>query len=118
MRPMPAKSDKPICPGPVSRREWLRIGGLSLGALAAGLPPSLAQLLVSEQESTGDRHFISIRERLLSVSPTAAPSVVKTATCSSDSPSIPKANPQIEKTSINKPEAQKARSSLLKRRRG
>ena len=30
------------CPGPLTRRSWLQIGGLSLGALAGGLDPRLA----------------------------------------------------------------------------
>lgn len=46
------------CPGPMDRRTWLRIGGLSLGALAAGSPPSLAQLLLAESQSAvPDRDF-------------------------------------------------------------
>ncbi|MFP6574861.1 MAG: DUF1501 domain-containing protein, partial [Pirellulaceae bacterium] len=32
------------CPGPMGRRDWLRLGGLSLGALCGGLSPS--QLLL------------------------------------------------------------------------
>ncbi|MFP6751600.1 MAG: DUF1501 domain-containing protein, partial [Pirellulaceae bacterium] len=32
------------CPGPMARREWLRLGGLGLGALCSGLSPS--QLLL------------------------------------------------------------------------
>jgi hypothetical protein len=37
------------CPGPVDRRTWLTLGGLSFGALASGLSPSLATLLAAEQ---------------------------------------------------------------------
>jgi hypothetical protein len=39
------------CPGPVTRREWLRVGSLSLGALAAGMPPSLTRLLAADAAS-------------------------------------------------------------------
>ena len=37
------------CAGPLDRRQWLRIGGLSLGALSTGLSPNLAHLLAAEQ---------------------------------------------------------------------
>jgi hypothetical protein len=36
------------CPGPIDRRTWLQVGGLSLGALASGTMPSLAQLLAAD----------------------------------------------------------------------
>ncbi len=36
------------CPGPIDRRSWLKIGGLSLGALAAGVAPTTARLLAAE----------------------------------------------------------------------
>ncbi|MFQ5732437.1 MAG: DUF1501 domain-containing protein [Planctomycetaceae bacterium] len=36
------------CPGPLNRRSWLQLGGLSLGALAAGVPPGLSQVLANE----------------------------------------------------------------------
>lgn len=36
------------CPGPMDRRAWLKVGGLSLGALATGLNPSLAGLFAAE----------------------------------------------------------------------
>ena len=36
------------CPGPLDRRAWLKLGGLSLGALASGLNPNLARLLAAE----------------------------------------------------------------------
>src|SRR5437660_11411126 len=42
------------CAGPIDRRTWLKVGGLSLGALAAGLSPSLARLLAAEG---ADRDF-------------------------------------------------------------
>ena len=54
---MPEKTDNRICPGPVSRREWLRIGGLSLGALATGLPPSLSQLLAAGEQARSTSDF-------------------------------------------------------------
>lgn len=37
------------CPGPLDRRAWLKVGGLSLGALVSGLNPSLAGLLAAEK---------------------------------------------------------------------
>jgi hypothetical protein len=45
---MPVRSTEKCCPGPVTRREWLRIGSLSLGALAAGQSPSLTRLLAAD----------------------------------------------------------------------
>jgi hypothetical protein len=39
------------CPGPIDRREWLRLGGLSLGALATGIDPSLAGLYAAQQSA-------------------------------------------------------------------
>lgn len=36
------------CPGPIDRREFLKLGGLSLGALGGGFEPNLAQLLAAE----------------------------------------------------------------------
>lgn len=36
------------CSGPVDRRSWLKIGGLSLGALSSGLQPNLAGLLAAD----------------------------------------------------------------------
>ncbi|MBL8828227.1 MAG: DUF1501 domain-containing protein, partial [Planctomycetaceae bacterium] len=46
------------CAGPIDRRTWLRVGGLSLGALAAGGPLSLSQLLAATQGvSAVDREF-------------------------------------------------------------
>ena len=38
--------------GPVDRREWLRIGGLSLGALASSAVPSLSTLLSAAESQT------------------------------------------------------------------
>ncbi len=37
------------CRGPIGRRTWLQLGGLSLGALATGGFPNLSQLLAMEQ---------------------------------------------------------------------
>ena len=39
------------CSGPIDRRAWLKLGGLSLGALVNGASPSLAKLLAAERES-------------------------------------------------------------------
>jgi hypothetical protein len=36
------------CPGPMDRRTWLKVGGLSFGALAAAPPLGLRQLLAAE----------------------------------------------------------------------
>ena len=38
------------CPGPSDRRTWLKIGGLSLGALASGTNPSLVKLLAAAEQ--------------------------------------------------------------------
>lgn len=38
------------CPGPSDRRTWLKVGGLSLGALAMGANPNLARLLAAEHD--------------------------------------------------------------------
>lgn len=46
------------CAGPLGRRHWLRMGGLSLGALATGASPTLARLLAAESSQSGvDRDF-------------------------------------------------------------
>ena len=37
------------CTGPLDRRTWLKLGGLSLGALCAGASPSLAEVLANER---------------------------------------------------------------------
>lgn len=39
------------CAGPLDRREWLRIGGLSLGSLVSGIVPSLSSLVAAESQS-------------------------------------------------------------------
>ncbi len=38
------------CPGPVDRRAWLKVGGLSLGALAVGANPNLVRLLAAAEQ--------------------------------------------------------------------
>src|SRR6266576_1339203 len=43
------------CPGPLDRRAWLKIGGLSLGALVSGLNPSLQLLAADEAAAPGRR---------------------------------------------------------------
>lgn len=43
------------CPGPSDRRTWLKVGGLSLGALAAGLNPNLARLLAAAEHGGSQR---------------------------------------------------------------
>ncbi len=43
------------CAGPVDRRTWLQIGGLSLGALAAGTGPTLATVLAAAEQSGVER---------------------------------------------------------------
>lgn len=45
------------CLGPMDRRTWLKIGGLSLGALCSGLNPNLAQLLAAGRETAAIRDF-------------------------------------------------------------
>ncbi|MCH2125614.1 MAG: DUF1501 domain-containing protein [Pirellulaceae bacterium] len=55
---MPRRKNPRRCPGPLGRREWLKIGGLSLGALAVGAAPNLCQLLAAEPASPAvDRDF-------------------------------------------------------------
>ena len=45
------------CSGPMDRRTWLKVGGLSLGALCAGPAPHLAQLLAADATAGADRDF-------------------------------------------------------------
>jgi len=55
---MSPKLASAVCPGPVNRRAFLRIGGLALGALGGGLQTNLARLLAAEAASPGaDREF-------------------------------------------------------------
>ncbi len=50
--------DPTNCRGPITRRSWLTIGGLSFGALASSGLPGLADLLAAEQNSPkADRDF-------------------------------------------------------------
>jgi hypothetical protein len=56
---MAATDILPACPGPLDRRTWLQIGGLSLGALVTGVQPSLARLFAAEQGPAGRRHSLS-----------------------------------------------------------
>ncbi|HZL88903.1 MAG TPA: DUF1501 domain-containing protein [Pirellulaceae bacterium] len=48
------------CCGPIDRRSWLTIGGLSFGALAAGGMPSLSRLLAAEAAGQGTRDDFSV----------------------------------------------------------
>ncbi len=50
-------SNTRICPGPISRRTWLTLGGLNLGALAGGWHPSLAGLLRASEQQAIDGDF-------------------------------------------------------------
>lgn len=46
------------CPGPLHRRTWLQLGGLSFGALALGAQPNLAKLLAAAESSSSiEREF-------------------------------------------------------------
>src|SRR5581483_3796370 len=55
--PMPHACSHRTCTGPLDRRTWLKIGGLSLGALCAGPGPHLAQVLAAAQASGSHRDF-------------------------------------------------------------
>lgn len=46
-----SKRTGPFCAGPIDRRRWMTIGGLSLGALATGLDPNLARLLAAQENA-------------------------------------------------------------------
>lgn len=48
-------SSRQFCSGPIDRRDWLRIGGLNLGALATGVSPNLAQLLAADSDRSKQR---------------------------------------------------------------
>lgn len=53
-----AARDRGSCSGPLERRTWLKLGGLSLGALVSGVAPSQAGLLAAEAERAPvDRDF-------------------------------------------------------------
>ena len=45
------KPDVRPCRGPLNRRQWLRVGGISLGALAGGGLPGLSSLFAAESAS-------------------------------------------------------------------
>ena len=45
------------CTGPLNRRQWLQLGGLSLGALSLGVQPTQAGLLAAERAGEIDRDF-------------------------------------------------------------
>lgn len=45
------------CRGPMDRRTWLRVGGLSFGVLAAGIEPSLSGLLAAAGNERVDKDF-------------------------------------------------------------
>jgi hypothetical protein len=45
------------CSGPLDRRSWLKIGGLSMGALCTGMGPTLAQVMAAEQVSRRRQDF-------------------------------------------------------------
>ncbi len=45
------------CRGPLDRRTWLKLGGLSCGALFSGLEPTLARLLAAEAKPAADKDF-------------------------------------------------------------
>jgi hypothetical protein len=46
---MTAARSSTCCPGPLDRRSWLKIGGLSLGALVSGVGPSLPLLFAADR---------------------------------------------------------------------
>lgn len=45
----------PRCPGPIDRRTWLQLGGLSLGALAGGASPTWADVLAAQTSRPSHR---------------------------------------------------------------
>jgi hypothetical protein len=55
---MMAESLPRRCPGPMDRRTWMQVGGLSFGALTAGGLPQLGELLAAEAaQPLGDKNF-------------------------------------------------------------
>ena len=59
---MPVPSDTTgRCRGPIGRREWLRLGGLSLGALCGGLSPSQLLLEAAPRLVTDAPWFVRVR---------------------------------------------------------
>ncbi len=55
--PVENSASHSICSGPVDRRTWLKIGGLSFGALCAGLSPNLPRLFAAERTNRVDPDF-------------------------------------------------------------
>ena len=53
-------SEQVHCRGPIDRRTWLTIGGLSFGAMASGGLPGLSRLLAAEAAATGKRDDFSV----------------------------------------------------------
>ncbi|MGL4555357.1 MAG: DUF1501 domain-containing protein [Gemmataceae bacterium] len=47
----------PPCPGPLDRRAWMKVGGLSLGSLVSGVGPGLAGLFAAEGRRTLSKDF-------------------------------------------------------------
>ena len=47
----------PFCSGPMDRRTWLKIGGLSFGALCTGSAPNLASVLAADEAAGAVRDF-------------------------------------------------------------
>jgi hypothetical protein len=43
------------CPGPIDRRTWLKIGGLSLGSLVGGISPTMSSLLAAAASGGGQQ---------------------------------------------------------------
>lgn len=56
---MTTEGSIPSCTGPIDRRSWLKIGGLSLGALVSGLEPNLARLFAAEEAASQRRRSLS-----------------------------------------------------------
>src|SRR5881227_3136763 len=56
----PAAGSFSPCAGPIDRRTWLKVGGLSLSALVAGVEPSLARLYAAEQQHVLSKDFAVI----------------------------------------------------------
>lgn len=45
----------PRCSGPLDRRTWIKLGGLSLGTLVSGAAPNMSRLLAAEEAAAGAR---------------------------------------------------------------
>jgi hypothetical protein len=48
------------CPGPLDRRTWLKVGGLSFGSLFSGVLPNLANLLAAEDLAVAKSNDFSV----------------------------------------------------------